>query len=104
MEPTIPVEGKGAALASAVRTPPPPASPDSLAGPSHVLESQLRECFGRVAYSHKTHEKCADIALRRLSLIKVFQIVLSAVTTGGLLAVLFGPIDKTRAAAALARL
>ena len=25
-----------------------------------VLEGQLRECFGRVVYSHKTHEKCAD--------------------------------------------
>ena len=26
-----------------------------------ILEGQLRECYGRVVYSHKTHEKCADI-------------------------------------------
>lgn len=31
-----------------------------------ILEGQLRESFGRVVYSHKTHEKCADILLERL--------------------------------------
>jgi len=55
-----------------------------------VLEAQLRECFGRVVYSHKTHEKCADILLARLSRIKVTQIVLAALTTGGFLATVFG--------------
>jgi hypothetical protein len=55
-----------------------------------VLEGQLRECFGRVVYTHKTHEKCADILLSRLSQIKLWQIVLSAVTTGGFVAALFG--------------
>lgn len=55
-----------------------------------VLEAQLRECFGRVVYSHKTHEKCADILLSRLSRIKLWQIVLSAVTTGGFIAAVFG--------------
>jgi hypothetical protein len=54
------------------------------------LEGQLRECYGRVAYSHKTHEKCADILLERLSRIKMTQIVLSALTTGGFLGNLFG--------------
>lgn len=66
-----------------------------------VIEAQLRECFGRVVYSHKTHEKCADIALERLGRIKVWQILLSAITTGGLLAVLFGPKDKTALTAGL---
>lgn len=61
-------------------------TPDSRA----VLEGQLRECFGRVVYSHKTHEKCADILLSRLSQIKLWQIILSAVTTGGFLAAVFG--------------
>lgn len=61
-------------------------SPDSRA----VLEGQLRECFGRVVYSHKTHEKCADILLSQLSQIKLWQIILSAVTTGGFIAVVFG--------------
>ena len=25
-----------------------------------ALEGQIRECFGRVAYTHKTHERMAD--------------------------------------------
>lgn len=54
-----------------------------------ILEGQLRECFGRVVYSHKTHEKCADILISRLSSIKLWQIILSAVTTGGFIAVVF---------------
>lgn len=61
-------------------------TPDSRA----ILEGQLRECFGRVVYSHKTHEKCADILLSRLSRIKLWQIILSAVTTGGFIAAIFG--------------
>jgi len=55
-----------------------------------VLEAQLRECFGRVVYSHKTHEKCADILLSRLSTIKILQIVFSVITTGGFIAAIFG--------------
>ena len=55
-----------------------------------VLEGQLRECYGRVVYSHKTHEKCADILLTRLSRIKFWQIVLSALSAGGFISTLFG--------------
>ena len=55
-----------------------------------ILEGQLRECYGRVVYSHKTHEKCADILLSRLSRIKLWQIILSAITTGGFIAAVFG--------------
>ena len=58
-----------------------------------ILEGQLRESFGRVVYSHKTHEKCADILLERLSSIKFWQIVLSAVTTAGLISTFFGTGD-----------
>lgn len=54
-----------------------------------IFEGQLRECFGRVVYSHKTHEKCADILLSRLATIKLFQIILSAITTGGFIAAVF---------------
>ena len=49
-----------------------------------ALHSQLRECFGRVVYSHKTHEKCADIYQRRMQFTKFVQIALSALTTTGL--------------------
>ena len=58
--------------------------------PRKLLEAQLRECFGRVVYSHKTHEKCADILLSQLAWIKSGQIALSAITTGGCIAVVFG--------------
>lgn len=61
-------------------------TPDSRA----ILESQLRECYGRVVYSHKTHEKCADILLALLSKIKLWQIILSAFTTGGFIVAVFG--------------
>jgi hypothetical protein len=54
-----------------------------------ILEGQLRECFGRVVYTHKTHEKCADILLGRLSNIKLLQLILSALTTGGFVAAAF---------------
>lgn len=55
-----------------------------------ILEGQLRECFGRVVYSHKTHEKCVDILLGRLSAIKLSQIILSVITTGGFITIFFG--------------
>lgn len=55
-----------------------------------ILEAQLRECFGRVVYSHKTQEKCADILLALRSKLKLWQIILSALTTGGFMAAVFG--------------
>lgn len=63
------------------------------------LVSQLRECFGRVAYSHKTHEKCSDIYHERLSRLKLAQIILSVVTTGTLIRVLF---EQGKSAAVIA--
>src|SRR5207302_1150583 len=56
----------------------------------YVLEGQLRESYAHVVYSHKTHEKCADILLHRLSTIKLWQIILSALTTGGFISTFFG--------------
>lgn len=55
-----------------------------------VLESQLRELYGRVVWSHKTQEKCADILLRRHTRLKIAQITLSALTTTGILVSVFG--------------
>ena len=49
-----------------------------------ILEGQLRECYGRVVYTHKTHEKCADILLSLHKRIKFWQIALSALVTGGI--------------------
>lgn len=56
----------------------------------NVLEEQIRECFGRVAWSHKTHEKCSDILNTRLNCIKLWQIILSAITTTGIMVAVFG--------------
>ena len=56
----------------------------------NILEGQLRECYGRVVYSHKTHEKCADILLTKLGKIRLWQILLSAITTAGFIGAVFG--------------
>jgi hypothetical protein len=63
-----------------------------------ALEAQIRECFGRVVYSTKTHEKCADLCMERLRWIKIAQIGLSAITTGGLLTAILGDPKVTQGA------
>lgn len=54
-----------------------------------LLESQLRENYGKIVYSHKTQEKCADILSKRNTRIKNAQIILSAIITTGLLIRIF---------------
>jgi len=63
---------------------------DESAGDTPVLEAQLRESFGRVTYSHKTQEKCADILLCWASRIKNAQIMLAALSSVGIISTLFG--------------
>jgi hypothetical protein len=55
----------------------------------YALESQIRECFGRCVYTHKTHEQMGDIYSGRLQRTKWTQIILSALTTGGAVGTLF---------------
>ncbi|MBR1329894.1 SLATT domain-containing protein [Bradyrhizobium ottawaense] len=55
----------------------------------YVLESQIRELYGRCAYTHKTHEKMAERASTYLWRVKWTQIILSALTTGGAIGVVF---------------
>lgn len=55
-----------------------------------VIEAQIRECYGRVAWTHKTHEKCADLLNQRHDQIKLWQIILSALTTSGIFIAVFG--------------
>lgn len=55
-----------------------------------LLEAQIRECYGRVVWTHKTHEKCSDILNSRNATIKNIQIILSALTTTGILIAVFG--------------
>lgn len=58
---------------------------DSQANELQILEAQLRENYGKIVYSHKTQEKCADILSKRNNCIKNIQIILSALITTGLL-------------------
>lgn len=57
---------------------------------NEILEAQIRECFARVVWTHKTQEKCADIMLARHNFIKILQIILSAIITTGVLVTAFG--------------
>jgi SMODS and SLOG-associating 2TM effector domain family 4 len=54
------------------------------------LESQLREMYGRVAYTHKAHEKMADGYVGRYKVVKNLEIAMSAIATGSLLIAVFG--------------
>jgi hypothetical protein len=62
---------------------------DSLTNDLATLEAQLRENYGKIVYSHKTQEKCADILTVRNKWIKNLQIILSALITTGLLVRVF---------------
>lgn len=64
-----------------------------------VIESQIRECYGRVVYTHKSHEKAADQTLNFFSRLQFGQIGLSAISTTGFLAILFGKPEDSHAAA-----
>lgn len=55
-----------------------------------ALEAQIRESYGKVVWTHKTHEKCADILISRLNRVKYSQIILSAIITTGILITVFG--------------
>jgi hypothetical protein len=66
------------------------ASRPEISSEMRILEAQLRDCFGRVVYTHKTQEKCADILNMQQSRLKTWQIVLSALTTSGIASVLLG--------------
>lgn len=54
-----------------------------------TLEAQIRECFGRVIYTHKTHSKMADRADSNQKWLKLAQIALSSLTASGTVTVIF---------------
>lgn len=54
----------------------------------YAFESQIRELYGRVAYTHKTHEKMAEKKASLQSRIKLCQIALSAIATTGAISVI----------------
>jgi hypothetical protein len=69
-----------------------------------VLEAQLRECFGRVIYTHKTHSKMADRCAATLTRFKISQIVLSALTASGAVGLVFSSTFALKIATALVSL
>lgn len=56
---------------------------------NQILEDQIRECFGRVVYTHKTHEKMADLCAATLRNLKLTQIWIAALTSCGALTLVF---------------
>lgn len=76
-------------------------APTSPANPSTALEGQLREMYGRAAYTHKTHRKMADGYVTKYKRIKLIEIVLSAATTTSLLVALFGKSEAATAVGAV---
>jgi hypothetical protein len=50
-----------------------------------VLNAAIREAFGRIVYSHKTHEKAREIESHRVTLVKWTNIVLTTLTSASLL-------------------
>lgn len=57
--------------------------------PRAQLESQIRECYGRCAYTHKIHEKMAERLAVNQKRGKWANIILSALITGGAVGALF---------------
>jgi hypothetical protein len=59
-----------------------------------ILEAQIRDCFGRSVWSHKTQEKASDIAFIQLNRIKWLQFILSALVTSTIITLICGQNNK----------
>lgn len=57
--------------------------------PELILEDQIRECFGRVVYTHKTHSKMADQCAATLRSFKLAQMWIAALTSIGAVSLVF---------------
>lgn len=57
---------------------------------NETLVGQLREMYGRVAYTHKTHEKMADRYIARYKRIKTAEILISALAASSVVIAVFG--------------
>lgn len=55
----------------------------------YKLESQIREAYGKVVYTQTCHDKYINRVLRINDSIKMWQIILSAVTTSGFIVAIF---------------
>jgi hypothetical protein len=71
---------------------------------TEVLLAQIRELYGRVAYTHKTHEKMADILNNRFHFVKNIQQIINAVITGGIAVTIFGKSETAAIVSGIATL
>lgn len=62
----------------------------AMPAPDPYLLAQVREAFGRVVYSHKTHEKQADICFTKHRWQQGVLITLTAISSGTFLAAVVG--------------
>lgn len=63
---------------------------DAVSGRDPYLLAQVREAFGRVVYSHKTHEKQADMCFSRHRWQQGVLIALTAISSGTFLVSVLG--------------
>lgn len=61
----------------------------------HYLLAQVREAFGRVAYTHKTHEKQADICFTKHRWQQGVLVALTAASSGTFLVAVVGQFAST---------
>lgn len=66
-------------------------APPSPSDPLFALESQIRECYGRAAYTHTTHMNTARELGKWQSGAKWMNIVISALITGGAIKTVASP-------------
>ncbi len=57
-----------------------------------ILESQIREIYARVVWTHKTHEKSTDRLYRWNQMTKWLHAILSTLITCGTLTIVFGNV------------
>lgn len=67
-----------------------PAAHDDNGDKHELLLAQLRELYGRAAYTHKTHEKQADICYGKHRKQRLWLVGLTAVSSGTFVASLLG--------------
>ena len=64
--------------------------PKELSPSRELLLAQVREIYGRIVYTHKAHEKQADIYDKKDRRQRTFRVVLTAVSSGAFLASILG--------------
>lgn len=62
---------------------------NSFSSQGYKLESQIREAYGRVTYSQTCHDKFINRIVRLDDRIKLWQIILSGITTSGFVVTIF---------------